>query len=236
MNSEKFTYLEMQEHLPDYVFGRLSPEECQRFEATLPDYPDLQEEVLKVRKVFQKLDSMNLDNYVEHKTKNIPVKVSARFQQRRQPLAFLSSNSFRTAVAGVGLLIIIFSLIFLPKKQETFDTIPQISRNQFLERKDLEPLFKTEWMEELASIVSDENDLTDQLPVGSLGIFGSLPQIPEVAVTLDSLMKETLISSINTDAQISIDIISYSQLLDNLSNLDESDFIELIKEIENVNI
>jgi hypothetical protein len=237
MDNEKFTYTEMQEHLPDYVFGRLSPEECQRFESTLPDYPDLQKEVVEVRNVFQKLESMNLDNYVERKTKNIPVKVSARLQQRRQPLAFLSSHSFRTAVAGAGLLIIIFSLIFFPKKQDTFDTVPQKSHNQLAEqRKDLEPLFKIEGMEELVSSLPKDNDLANQLSGGSLGIPESLSQSPEIAVTLDSLMKETLISSINTDTQISIDIMSYSQLLDNLNNLDESDFIELIKEIENVNI
>ncbi len=237
MSSEKFTYTEMQEHLPDYVFGRLSPEECQRFESTLPDYPELQEEVSEVRKVFQKLESMNLDNYIERKTRNIPLKVSNRFQQRRQPLAFLSSRSFRAAVAGVGMLIIVFSLIFFPKKQDTLDTIPQTSHNQLSEqRNDLEPLFKIEGMEELISGVPSENDLTGQLPVGSLGIFEHLPQSSEVAVTLDSLMKETLISSIHPDTQISIDIMSYSQLLDNLNNLDESDFIELIKEIENVNI
>lgn len=237
MSNEKFTYAEMQEHLPDYIFGRLSPEECRRFEATLPDYPDLQEEVLEVRKVFRKLESMKLDNYVERKTKNIPVKVSTRLQQRRRPLAFLSSRSFQTAVAGAGLLIIIFSLIFIPKKQNTFDTVPQKSRNQFSEqRKDLEPLFKIEDMEELVSSLPKDVDFANQLSGGSLGTFESLSQSPEIAVTLDSLMKETLISSINTNAQISIDIISYSQLLDNLNNLDENDFIELIKEIENVNI
>lgn len=237
MSNEKFTYTEMQEHLPDYIFGRLSPEECRRFEATLPDYPDLQEEVLEVRKVFRKLESMKLDNYVERKTKNIPVKVSTRLQQRKRPLAFLSSRSFQTAVAGAGLLIIIFSLIFIPKKQNTFDTVPQKSRNQFSEqRKDLEPLFKIEGMEELVSSLSKDVDFANQLSGGSLGTFESLSQSPEIAVTLDSLMKETLISSINTNTQISIDIISYSQLLDNLNNLDENDFIELIKEIENVNI
>lgn len=236
MNSEKFTYTEMQEHLPDYVFGRLSPEECQRFETTLPDYPDLQKEVLEVRKVFQKLDSMNLDNYIERKTKNIPAKVSARLQQRRQPIPFFASRSFQTAVAGAGLLIIIFSLIFFPKKQNTFDTIPQTSRNQISEQKDLEPLFKIEGMEELVSSLPKEVDFVNQLSGTSPAAFESLSHTPEVAVTLDSLMKETLISSINANTQISIDIMSYSQLLDNLNNLDESDFIELIKEIENVNI
>lgn len=236
MKSEKFTYTEMQEHLPDYVFGRLSPEERQRFEDALPDYPDLQKEVLEVRRVFQKLESMNLDNYLERKTKNIPVKVSNRFQQRRQTLAFLSSRSFRTAVAGAGLLIIIFSLIFFPKKQDILDTIPQTSRNQLSERKDFEPLFKIEGIEELASSVQNENNLADQSVVGSLNLFESFPQSPELAITLDSLMKETLIASINANTEISIDIISYSQLLDNLDHLDENDFIELIKEIGNVNI
>ncbi len=236
MDIKKFTYEEMQEYLPDYIFGRLAPEERQRFEDTLTDFPDLQKEIAEVQKVFRKLESMDFENYVERKTKNIPVKVTNRLQQKRQPLVFLSSRGFRTAVASLGLLIILLSLIFMPKQRNSLPINPKTEEKQTAKLQNEEPLIKIEGMEELVSSVPNANDLNGASVVVAPSIFESFSKNSEIATALDSLMKETLVSSLNTNSQISIDLVSYSQLINNLNQLDESDFIELIEELQNVNI
>ncbi|MFN3270826.1 MAG: hypothetical protein ACK42G_09575, partial [Candidatus Kapaibacteriota bacterium] len=78
MEQKIYNRKEMEERMPDFIFGRLNPEEKETFERSLSNYPDLQREVQEVREVFHKLDDLDLDAFLDRKTRNIPVRVSAR--------------------------------------------------------------------------------------------------------------------------------------------------------------
>ena len=90
--NEKYSYKELQEMLPDYVFGRLSEDEKLRFEFTMPDYQDIIDEVKQVRSVFARVDTMNFDKIVSDRTRNLSVRVNNRLQKnairRRHPFGW----------------------------------------------------------------------------------------------------------------------------------------------------
>jgi len=114
MEGKQLTRKEMEELLPDYIFKRLSKDETEAFEQNLLNFPDLVEEIEEVGKVFWKLEQMDIDGYLERKTRNIPVKVSNNLARKKSPLEILSHKGFVTAVAGLGVIIIALSL-FLSK-------------------------------------------------------------------------------------------------------------------------
>ena len=76
--NKELTYKEMQEMLPDFVFGRLSEEEKKLFEFNLQNYTDLQNEVNQVKDVFGRIDEMELDKKITQKTRNLSIKVMKR--------------------------------------------------------------------------------------------------------------------------------------------------------------
>jgi len=81
---EYLDYKSMQELLPDYVFQRLSDEEKNKFEQSLPNYPDLQYEISDVRAVFYKVERMNFDENIEYRTRNMSVKVLNKLNSRKE--------------------------------------------------------------------------------------------------------------------------------------------------------
>jgi hypothetical protein len=72
---KELTYKEMQEWLPDYVFGRLHDEDRITFEQFLPQYPDLVDEIKQVNAVFHRIEAMELDKKIDYRTRNLSIKV-----------------------------------------------------------------------------------------------------------------------------------------------------------------
>ena len=74
----------MESLLPEYAFGNASLADQQAFEASLPLYPDLAEEVEQVRAVFAKVDELELPRQISQKTRNLSVHVLERRREQRQ--------------------------------------------------------------------------------------------------------------------------------------------------------
>jgi CHAT domain-containing protein len=81
----KFTRKEMEENLPDYIFERLSPENVRKFEQTLPEHPDLIDEIKQVKAIFDKLEKIDYDKIVFDKIKDLPTRVNSRLSKRTYP-------------------------------------------------------------------------------------------------------------------------------------------------------
>lgn len=108
---KNFSYKQIQELLPDYVFNRISDEEKIKFEQELPKYSDLQDEIKEVKSVFAKLDKMDLDNTLSHYTRNTSVKVNNRLAAKKQKVPFFN-NAVKYLIPTAALFFIAYFVFF----------------------------------------------------------------------------------------------------------------------------
>ncbi len=76
----QFSESEMQERLPDYIFGNLEHTQKVIFEKSLPAFPEIQKEIDEVKSVFAKLDKIDYDKVLFDKTKDLPTRVARKMQ------------------------------------------------------------------------------------------------------------------------------------------------------------
>jgi hypothetical protein len=72
----------LEQMLPDYAFGRLSPEEAREVERQLGSYPELLREVEELRAVFERLESMEYLRGLERRSSILSVLVLNRWKAR----------------------------------------------------------------------------------------------------------------------------------------------------------
>lgn len=125
MNNKKlYNRKEMEERLPDYIFDELSIEEKEIFDNSLPDYPDIAEEITQVRKTFALLDKIDYDKVLFDKTKDIPSRVVRALNQPKpsrkgQTLRFLVPALVVSALLFVAINTgLIDKSILLPQFQK----------------------------------------------------------------------------------------------------------------------
>jgi len=233
MGKKQLTRKEMEEMLPDYIFRRLSKEDCEAFEGSLPNFPDLAVEIEEVRKIFSKLENMDIDGYLERKTRNIPVKVANRFTKRKSPLEIFSLKGFVTAVAGFGVIIIALS-IFLSKSFRNEIRLNE-STNGFVRDVRIEktPLISPEIPDSLVEFSSSFYGF--DFPVGD-GYINILDE--KITEDLTELVNEDLVKLVDSKHLIhfSFEKQSELELIQNLERINEKEFQQIIKELKNVEI
>lgn len=231
MENQIYNRQEMEERMPDYIFGRLPKDELDIFENSLKFYPDLQDEVREVRLVFSKLERMQLDSFLEKKTRNIPVKVSSKLQQKRNPLNIFARPAFVTLVAGLGVLLIAIS-IFLSYKDK--HTLPQVVDKKEVSVNIQQPLFPQ--LDELNALAEKEPvDRTNYLEFGLTPFVDYSTLYEPIAEDLDDLVSEELVNLVSSNSKVSLNLID-SRFINELENLDENDFQTLMEELKNVKI
>ncbi len=234
--NKKFGYKKMQELLPDYAFDRISEEDREIFESTLPDFPDLIKEIRDVRNVFGRVETMNLEDRISGRTRNLSVKVQSRL--RKESLVspyFKLITKFVVPVAGLLLLgLLLFGdYIFYPENingtqkiaqaeyEPVFDLDPS-SASIILDRDVSDSVF-IEITNDLniAAPILDENDLAEAYNDEDFSIEEIINQI----LSDDILSENSYISGSYSR--------NYTSLLDELENLPEDEFQTLLEEIEN---
>ncbi|MGE5481140.1 MAG: hypothetical protein ACM3U1_12030 [Chloroflexota bacterium] len=224
MDERKLSYEEMQQELPDYLFGRLSEERRRAFEATLPDFPDLREEIQGVRKVFAKVDRMDLDAKMEFRSRNVSVKVLDRLEARRR-----NAWTWRKAtVPGLGLIalvIIVFNLYKTPeddniKRQST----PATAKTE-------EVILNVIDSSDVASLLATPKDSAE----AAAAVNEMLSMNSEAPDDYDSTDVTEYLDISSADA---LDLMSPSEIesivYDQINNLTEEEFQNYIMEMENV--
>lgn len=242
MGERYFSYSEMQEHLPDYIFGRLSPLEREIFERTLPNFPDITEEIERVRKVFARLEKMNVDKFIDRKTRDIHYKVQAKWNKQQKAFGVVRLPSFRIVLATVGVVIIALSLFLTKNSRFVLNLNPlqtkNISMGDLSEKVNFEPL---QLLDETEANQILENFIADgSLDYPNPGFFVDpvleLGKINEFSTFAENLIEEHIIESldIKQSSIYNITLFSFNSLFNELENLNEDDFKQLIKELENV--
>lgn len=233
MNETIFNKEEMEEKIADYLFGRLEPKEKEKFEHSLQNYPELVQEINDVREVFRKLDALDLDNYLDRRTRNLPVKVSAKFQQKSNPLNIFAWPGFVSLVAGVGIVLIAISLFFTKINKR----VPVSQKETVLEivNDKNQPIFPQ--LAEVDSLAEKEKlDITELPELSDYYLFDNITTSFDPASDfLDEIITEQLVEFLPNDTKLTKNILDY-RFYDNLNNLDENDFQQLIEELKSVKI
>jgi len=101
MESKPLTRREMEELLPDFIFGRITENDRIMFESSLPLFPDLQKEIKDVSSVFSAADLMSLDSVMADASQSISVRVNQRLANKKKSIF----PSFRQSFARFAMPI-----------------------------------------------------------------------------------------------------------------------------------
>jgi hypothetical protein len=223
---------EMQELFCDYAFNRLAEEDRILFEQNLIDFPELQQELVEVSQVFNKVESVDFDKKISSHTRNLSVKVNEKLSGKSK----LSGNSGfikKYLVPSLGLVIITF-IIFSGKLNLTNDNVTENkSKSPNIEN------FTGLTSAEVKSLFDDESEIIDVASNLSNGLNPkALEQFSFFADVLEESYNTDLNGFVNTDDYSDnranyLNSSTQYQLFNQLENLDEDEFQKLLEELEN---
>jgi hypothetical protein len=242
---QSLTHKEMQELLPDYIFGRISIEDKAAFEHSLSNYQDIMQEVKEGKAVFQRLERMDFDRFLAQKTRNLSVKVNERLRRKNNQFEKFSW-SLRYAVPSFGLIVIIMILIWgndlfltnknIPANQTAKDTISEVIENegyQILNINEVAALMNN------YTSTKELNILTESIINPAFHV--SIDEGSKVDQNIDNIVNNYIGNNIKLVKCAKSYSKIYSQftapdLIEQLSQLDEDEFQEILKELENADI
>jgi len=238
--NKKYTHYELLEMLPDYVFNRLKEDEVMIFENSTTGYPDIQQEIADVRAVFDRVEKIDFDRIIDHRTKNLSYKVNQRLNKKKSMFGF--SGTIRYLVPTLAVFILVF-LYFQPGKFKNLNNFSEIAvadintENPLLvNNKDISYLLDS------GMDIMEVFDATNSLNSGSTGshfidIPNSIVDDNNLGDLNDILMDEVFKHGNEKTSMIKIQNNDYdNDIYDNLNELNEDDIQELLKEIENAKI
>lgn len=101
-------YNKMQELLPDYVLGEINAEDKIFFENNLPFFPDLEKEVNDGLSLFARIEAMDIDGILKQQTKNISVRVIDGLDKQRAKSKFNFVSRVLFPSVGIVAVVIVF--------------------------------------------------------------------------------------------------------------------------------
>jgi len=227
-----FNYKQMQELLPDYIFNRISEKDKFKFEKELPKYTDLQDEIKEVKSIFAKLDKMDLDKTLAHYSRNTSVKVNNRLASKKQKMPFFN-NTLKYLIPTAALFFIGYLVFFNFNKPNSeviqIDKQPKIS---FLSEKDTTALFDSSLTNEdyleLSLTYSTNHHSNDAIEYA----------IEDIASNefFNDIILTHILSNNEEIKDIDYNHTYYYEFINNLNEINESTFQELLKELEDVKI
>ncbi|MFC2131702.1 hypothetical protein ACFLSQ_09730 [Bacteroidota bacterium] len=238
--NKKISYSEMQEMLCDYAFNKLPDEERQVFENTLPEYPDLKQEIKEIRSAFEKVEAIDFNKNISRHTRNLSVKVNQRLARETQiPNGFRILNKFLIPAAGLAVLIVMvftgtLNLDFL-NPNENIGIVQTSSKTKN---------FTGITTAEASTIFDKEVENSDIIEITQLLPKGLGDENIDILSGLDTDLLETgyngLVEEVfagNILAQVedlnALENATQYDLYDNLEDLNEDDILYILEELEN---
>jgi len=233
---KELNYKEMQELLPDYVFGRLPDEEKINFEQLLPMYPDLVDEIKQVNAVFSRVEEMDLNKKIEYRTRNLSIKVQDRLSKSRQ-----HSTSFNLIVRFAFPTLAIFAMAYILL---TWNRPGQVINNPVAVKLEAANIFKPG---EAESIIDSTMNIKTFSEIShslyrNIDDGSDLAKLDNIHDDLDKYDTEFLAGDDNGLNDMPAIFLyegpnNQNEInIDDFYNLNESDFQDIYEEIENENI
>lgn len=230
MDTKFYNRNEMEERLPDYIFGRLPKDEVEIFEFSLMKYPDLVQEIEDVRKVFSKLERANIDAFLDKKTRNIPFKVTQKLQQKKNPLNIFAKPAFATIVAGFAVILIAISIFVTNKRSIEKNGIDQGNQSIQVSATDFPQL------DSLDELAQNEQFLLDKTTDLSYAfVYESGSTYEPFNDLLDNIVKDQMVDLLDNGTKATSSLFDYG-FYNHLEKLDENDFQQIIEELKDVKL
>ncbi len=226
--NRELSHYQMEMLLPDYVLGKLNPDEMTLFESNLPRYPDLAGEVAEARIVFGKIDKMDLDSKNAYRSRNVSVKVQDNLGhrlKRQQKFRFVARFILPTAALIFMAILVIDSPRFDKSSNNPELAFAAYRMPAIFDPDELYQLFDSEY-EENYDLLGDAFDREfDKLELSGAGQdYISTGIISDYYYyDVDESGNYYPLNSINFETK-------------DLDKLDEEIFQQILEEIENVDI
>lgn len=208
MNSNNVHILDlqtMQGLLADYAFGRLGEEERAAFERSLPQYPEIEQELRDVREVFSRVERTEFIHHYERRSRNLPVSILKRIEKKSKGRRSLG---FRTLPA-LGLIVAAIIMVTLNYSPQPPQPPTAQSSARLVMPKDADYVASQSTSDELAEAVSSlgsavslvQQDYDAILPALSDGNAADVVALISSPVNA-GMLEENLISTLS-DAEFS---------------------------------
>ena len=215
--------------LPDYVFNKLTEQEQIEFEQAVTNYPDLEKEVKDAKALFDHIEKFDYKRMMYDKTQYLPDRVVANLEKQNKLYNPYSPSWKKLIAAGVFATIVLVYFYFANNNTTQIENV--ITQHNT-------PEFFTE----------SEKDIIAEIDYATLYEIDDTPiYLQEILLNNDDIdlqelddyyfytmnmgTKEIMQSygTISTDATT-----DYMYLMEELENIDESDFQMILNRIENL--
>lgn len=228
----------MEELLADYAFNALPEDDAQQFERSLPYYPDIREEVEKVRAAFAQFDR---EEFLERRTRrarSLSVHVQERLAQKRS--LWSGNRALRhlwPALVLTVLLVAVFTPggLFLPDRSAHTEQ-PAVAGSNTVAAPATPPVVSRE---EVAQIVEDAQvgdplevalALPDRTPLDD----SDLDELGTAVFSADDLISDEMAQALAENVLYPMSDYSLSGGLYN--DLQEAELQQLLEELDNNDI
>jgi len=219
---DKDVYKELQEMLPDYVFDRLNISDRDYFEKNIINYPDLSEEIAQVKAVFNRFDKMNFDDKINHRARNLSVKVIEK-RDRRKSYKYTGSQFLVRYLVPTAIIVTIGLYYLGSPKIDNSDFTRIIDKKVESLADSLQNVDVAEEILNFPQSVQIEEELSDNLE-------------NEYNEEISDMLSEVIDLSEINNGYLEADIYSTEKLLNKVQDLDENEFQEIYEEIKNVKL
>ena len=223
---KKLDIKQMQELLPDYVFGKLDEESKANFEANLSEFPEIQKEAEDAIKVFKRFEQMDVDALLSRKNVNMSVKVHKKIEARAKKPKFSMMKYYIPIAAAIALVFVLTN-----NKSVNINSIRDNANThtikEFVSVNDVNVIIDS--TRSTAEITNTTEEIIAQ--VASAQIADVIPD-GETAKELSDKLLATELSKINAEDMIISDNTNYD-LLSGIEELNENQFQTFLKELKN---
>ncbi len=219
--NKELTHEEMQELLADYAFGKLSPNEATLFENNIDKYLDLKKELSEISSVFQRIESMDYNRFVQEQARNLSVKVNAK----NRKVSYTPQKGIRKfLVPIIGLIVIAFYVGRSGVIDEFLSSFISKERTEIISSNDIHSL--------LSDInVWDIDEIENNSSIEDLALLidkqNSLEEIER------DLLNSNLENSSNSSDDLNIQELENIEKSIDKTTLIETELQKLIEELEN---
>ncbi|MCO5251359.1 MAG: hypothetical protein M9949_08055 [Candidatus Kapabacteria bacterium] len=218
----EMTRKQVEEALPDYLFGALNESEKIDFEQSIVQYPDLVQELNEAKALFDRIDKTDFDNAVSTQTRNMSVKVNRKLSANHKHLKRFNLLT-RFVLPAAAVVLIMFYTLFIAN--DTSDNTIELKNQSLTSNLDLD---------EIAVILAEsESEDVDEVTMNT-----SFNQInfPDVySDIIEEMYYEEMYNYIDQITNYVGTNFSYNNnLYSNFESYEEDEFQDILKELGNV--
>lgn len=233
----KLSHKEVEAMLPDYLFNRLTEQEKSDFEVAILHYPDIEKELEEGKELFARIEQIDYKQVLNDKTQYLPDRVVARLQAHNALYTPSKFNIRRLIFLGVAAASIMIYMYMNPIKDNKHE-IKQHSEQAYIQQ-DTVKLFSNLEKEFINEHLNQTEFLDDGVyAYNNLNEYDAIMLVNDSEKTKNQL-NTYFYSAVNKLYNIVLDdgdlYLSpdshYMMLMDNLDDIDEADFQNLINSI-----